>query len=347
MARVNWDDGIYKLGAWGELIVALGSQYEARGRLLHAYELIQAFWVDHRGIPLRWWPEKLDVLIEHKFAERRPGPDGEVVYLYGAEERCKFLESKAENGRKGGQSKSPAKTRHLKQNRSDAEAPTEAKPKQDRSEGELSEASYSSSVFSSDSFSDSDFGSASGTDSRSTPASQGNSNSFTSPSAETADGLGSEPLAQGSAAGDQASLFPEDARRGRAQGPGKSVTKGKRAASPEIQRLRSATWERYSAAIEAKYHHRPIRNKVVNSQVARMVERLGPAAPDVAEFFVTRVTDPGYVRKAHMFGLCLADCEALELQMRRGRPVTAAEMRAKTADSDLAEAMGRIDREGV
>ncbi len=56
------------------------------------------------------------------------------IQAVGADEHFGWLRSKVENGRKGGKSKSPAKTATLKQNRSE----TEATPKRDRSATEAS-----------------------------------------------------------------------------------------------------------------------------------------------------------------------------------------------------------------
>lgn len=62
-----------------------------------------------------------------EFARR----EGDYVQVAGAENHFQWLSKKAEAGAKGGRSKTEAKTKHLKQNRSkNTEAATEAPPKQ-------------------------------------------------------------------------------------------------------------------------------------------------------------------------------------------------------------------------
>lgn len=142
MARVNFEDSVYRNPYFAKLLLKVGNEYTAKGMLLTAWELAHIHWLAHKGIPLDKWPEDLQPLIEFKFARRDERSDGVYIYVSGSEAHCAFIEKQAVNGAKGGRSKSPAKVKNLKQNRSQ----TEATPKPNRSQKNPTEVSYSNSI---------------------------------------------------------------------------------------------------------------------------------------------------------------------------------------------------------
>lgn len=159
MARVNFDDSVYKSGNYAKLLLKLGCVYTTKGMLVSAWELAQMYWLEHRAVPIDNWPDELNILIETKFARYEQRAEGAFVYVSGSSEFCAFLEQKSNAGKKGGKSKSPKKLQNLKQNqktpkrdRSETETSTEAKPKR-------TEASSSVSISISSSISDSNSGS--------------------------------------------------------------------------------------------------------------------------------------------------------------------------------------------
>jgi hypothetical protein len=87
-----------------------------------------------------------------------------------------------------------------------------------------------------------------------------------------------------------------------------------------------AVWQAYSEAYERRYGTKPIRNASVNGKLARVVQRLGDEAPEVAAFFVTH---PGafYATRGHPVGLLLLDAEKLRTEWATARPITGTEAR--------------------
>lgn len=140
---------------YSKLMLKLGCEYKTKGMLLTAFELAQVYWLKHKAVPSSKWPEDMNILIEFTFAEIQKRDDGVYLYVSGSKEHCGFLESKSENGKKGGaiggRSKSPKKLQNLKQNRKR----TEGEPKAPESEPKSSY-SYSYSISNSFSSTDSD-----------------------------------------------------------------------------------------------------------------------------------------------------------------------------------------------
>lgn len=93
-------------------------------------------------------------------------------------------------------------------------------------------------------------------------------------------------------------------------------SKGKRptkAQSQEAELARQEScrsiWQAYSAAYEARYGARPVRNAKVNAQVGDLLKRLGAEeGPQVAAYFVG-IEDAYLLRSYHEFGLLLAKAE--------------------------------------
>lgn len=80
----------------------------------------------------------------------------------------------------------------------------------------------------------------------------------------------------------------------------------------------SPTWERYRKAYEKKYGVTPIRDRIVNANLCKLVDRLGSDAPAVAEFYVTLV-DPLYIRAKHSTNLLVLNAEALRTEYLTSR----------------------------
>ena len=95
------------------------------------------------------------------------------------------------------------------------------------------------------------------------------------------------------------------------------------------------TWAAYSSAYELRYRAKPVRNQQVNAKVKQFVQRIGyEEAPQVATFFVERVSERFVVSKCHDVGLLLAGAEAYRTQWATGQAMTAT--RAQQADKSQA-----------
>lgn len=93
-------------------------------------------------------------------------------------------------------------------------------------------------------------------------------------------------------------------------------------------------WQAYAEAYRIRYKADPIRNAMVNGQLAQLVGRLGAdEAPAVAEFYLTH-KNRFYVEKMHPVGLLLSDAEKLRTEWATGRQVTATQ--ANQADKTQA-----------
>lgn len=100
----------------------------------------------------------------------------------------------------------------------------------------------------------------------------------------------------------------------------------------------SATWDAYAAAYRTRYGAEPVRNRVVNSQMKQVVERLGASeSPAVAAFFLTH-TSALYLNAMHAVPLLLRDAEKLRTEWATGRNGSGGPaMTLKTAEA-IAEA---------
>lgn len=87
--------------------------------------------------------------------------------------------------------------------------------------------------------------------------------------------------------------------------------------------VRKATWAAFDAAYEAKYRTTLVRNMLTNSLMASLVERLGAEAPQVAAFYVQRVTDQFVVSKCHPLNLLLQNAESYRTQWATGKTAAA------------------------
>ena len=83
------------------------------------------------------------------------------------------------------------------------------------------------------------------------------------------------------------------------------------------------TWEAYANAYFVRYETEAVRNAKGNATVVNLVKRLGAEAPEVARFFVERVSEAFVVRRCHGIGDLLAQCEAYRTQWASGMAMTA------------------------
>jgi hypothetical protein len=85
------------------------------------------------------------------------------------------------------------------------------------------------------------------------------------------------------------------------------------------------TWGAYSAAYAKRYGTEPVRNAVVNGQLANVVKRLGAdEAPKVAAWYVTH-NAKWYVQQAHSVAALVKDAEKLRTEWVTRRQVTSTE----------------------
>lgn len=129
---------------------------------------------------------------------------------------------------------------------------------------------------------------------------------------------------------------------------------GASAAAQEAERkeafaaLCRKTWEAYAEAYFARYKTEAVRNAKGNTTVVNLVKRLGAEAPDVARFFVERVSEAFVVRRCHGIGDLLAQCEAFRTQWASGTAMTSTGAQATdktSANFDAIEEAKRLTRQ--
>lgn len=100
---------------------------------------------------------------------------------------------------------------------------------------------------------------------------------------------------------------------------------------PSYERIRTAFWERFDAAYQAKYSTVLPRNAKTNSQVKQLINRLGKEAPAVACFYVNNVSEPRVTMASHTLDFLLLNAEGYRTQWMNGRAMT--QGRARQIDS--------------
>lgn len=104
----------------------------------------------------------------------------------------------------------------------------------------------------------------------------------------------------------------------------------------------SGTWDLYSRAYEARHGAVPVRNAVVNTQLASVVKKLGAEeAPLVAEFFVSH-NDQFYVRNFHPVWLLMRDAEKLRTEWATNRQVTSGQARQVEQKANVIDVWGPL-----
>lgn len=98
----------------------------------------------------------------------------------------------------------------------------------------------------------------------------------------------------------------------------------KNSSSAEVVELTPTqqVWESYENAYLLRWKQKPVRNAQVNSQIKKLVEKLGMDAVEVARFYVNH-NKKFYVENCHSVSFLLKDAEALATQWKNNRPVTA------------------------
>lgn len=82
------------------------------------------------------------------------------------------------------------------------------------------------------------------------------------------------------------------------------------------------TWEKYINAYYLRYGTDPLRNAMVNGQMARFCKQVSlEEAPHIAAYYVTH-NDQFYVKQSHPVGLLLKDFQKLRTEWITGRQVT-------------------------
>lgn len=105
--------------------------------------------------------------------------------------------------------------------------------------------------------------------------------------------------------------------------PPEAAPKKSRAEKPAVQT--SETWSAFETAYEGRYGARPVRNAMVNGQMANFVKRLGQEeAPAVAAWYLSH-NNRYYVQVCHSVAAMVKDAEKLRTEWVRRRQVTAAE----------------------
>jgi hypothetical protein len=117
------------------------------------------------------------------------------------------------------------------------------------------------------------------------------------------------------------SLIPEEPRLPPAAP--EAAPKKSKAEKPAVPT--SETWSAYATAYEARYSAQPVRNAMVNGQMANFVKRLGQEeAPAVAAWYVSH-NNRYYVQVCHSVAAMVKDAEKLRTEWVRRRQITAAE----------------------
>jgi hypothetical protein len=118
--------------------------------------------------------------------------------------------------------------------------------------------------------------------------------------------------------GRQVPLFPPMVLQGTGTLRRKKSTKKPRVSTAEI-------WNAYSAAYRERYGVDPVRNSMINGQLAHLVRRLGDEGPEVARYYLDQ--EQGlYRREGHSVGMLLKHAEHLRTlwaRSRRASPNTA------------------------
>ena len=99
------------------------------------------------------------------------------------------------------------------------------------------------------------------------------------------------------------------------------VAPGNAAVQSTPAQIAKATWAKYSDAYVGRYSTLPVRNAMVNGQIAQIVKRLGEHAPDVAAWYLTH-GGVKYVANGHSIGMLLAHAEQLHTEWATGRKMT-------------------------
>ena len=119
MPRINIEDSIYRDDSFLSLVEKTGNRYMAIGMIVTAFSLAQKYWLKYKSIPIKHWPNGLDVLIELGIARMvnegySSTLEGASVYVRGSSEQFAWLEKSSLGGRSKGSSKTKNTEGYLK-----------------------------------------------------------------------------------------------------------------------------------------------------------------------------------------------------------------------------------------
>lgn len=121
-----------------------------------------------------------------------------------------------------------------------------------------------------------------------------------------------------------------------------SAAKPRKAAEPKPEAPTVGTWKAYANSYEVRYGVAPLRNAMVNGQLANLVARIGAEeAPAVAAHYV-RSNNQRYVQAGHSVGMLLMDAEKLRTEWATGRHATATQARQADQTQTNANAFAGI-----
>lgn len=118
---------------------------------------------------------------------------------------------------------------------------------------------------------------------------------------------------------------------------------------PTPEKIRDVFWRRFDAVYFERYACTLPRNAKTNSQVKKLIQRLGKEAPGVACFYVQKVTEPRVVMASHTLDFLLLNAEGYRSQWLAGRANTLTgavqadktQANANVADAAIARLMAR------
>ena len=308
MARINFEDSIFKENRFIELAIALGGKSQAIGALVSAFFVDQRFWFPNKNrIPKEvWQKEKLaDELIATDWAVEH---DSEV-YVRGSEEQFAWLFKKQQAGRRSVEIK----------RKSDQQLLTPVEQLLTPVEQLLTPVEQLL-----------------------TPVEQLSTSLLFSPFSSLSSPFSdSNSIAQGSPSptAGELSLFADPY-------PDENIVKlpAKRTINPEGPSPTALVWRAYKVAYEKRHGKAPPWNAKLAGQLKAFVSRM-PAedAPLVAEFYLSH-NDAYYVKSRHPAGLMLRDAEKLHVEWSTGDKMTSAQAKSAESMDHYASQMERIRR---
>ncbi|MCP1121592.1 replication protein [Robbsia andropogonis] len=110
----------------------------------------------------------------------------------------------------------------------------------------------------------------------------------------------------------------------------------------EKQSASIETWKAYAEAYRRRYQTDPVRNAMVNGQLANFCKRLSAdEAPQVAAFYVGH-NNRYYVGQGHSVSAMLKDAEKLRMEWDTGRRITAEQAQQADRTQSNANAFNRL-----
>ncbi len=96
-----------------------------------------------------------------------------------------------------------------------------------------------------------------------------------------------------------------------------------RARATRAKPTTTRVWEAYEQAFSRRWRRLPVRNAMINGQLAHLVARVGADdAAALVEYYVSQVNEAFYTRDFHPVGLLLRNCEGMLIRMRGATHLT-------------------------